>query len=153
MKSVALALILGSLLCGQNKPLLPGYVAANVGAPPAALGLDSFYAKYANALGIPITSSEKVPDAALLVARDIVIHMLSKRPDIREAMVAAQYRVGVMAQTEMTTDIPEHRDLKKPLPSAFNLTEGEKRNYDRIAKMTDKEYWDARAPALVANYT
>jgi hypothetical protein len=153
MKSVTLALIAGSLLCGQNEPLLPDYVAANIGAPPAALGLDSFYAKYANALGIPITSSEKVPDAALLVARDIVIHMLSKRPDLREAMVAAQYRVGVMAQTEMTTDVPEHRNIKKPPPSAFNLTEAEKRNYDRIAKMTDKEYWDGRARGLGGKLT
>jgi hypothetical protein len=63
------------------------------------------------------------------VARDIVIHMLSKRPDIREAMAADKYRVGVMALTEMTTGIPEHHNLKKPVANAFNLTEAEKRNY------------------------
>src|SRR3989442_604892 len=148
MTALTLTLLLSGLLFSQDKSLLSDYVAANIGAPPAALGLDSFYAKYTDALGIPITSSERVPAAALLVARDIVIHMLSKRPDIRQAMVAAKYRVGVMAQTEMTTDIPEHRNLKKLPPAAFNLTEGEKRNYDRIAKMTDKEYWDGRARGL-----
>lgn len=142
-----------ALLCAQDKPLLSDYVAANIGAPPPALGLDRFYAKYTDALGIPITSSAKVPDAALLVARDIAIHMLSKRRDILEAMVAAKYRVGVMAQTEMTTDIPEHRNLKRPAATAFNLTEAEKRNYDRIAKMTDKEYWDSRARGLGGRLT
>ena len=60
--------------------------------------------------------------------------MLSKRPDLREAMVAANYRVGIMAQTEMTTDIPEHRNLKKPLPAAFNLTEAEKRAVQEAAR-------------------
>jgi hypothetical protein len=137
----------------QEKPLIEDYIKANISAPPAELNLDPFYKKYTDALGIPITSSEKAPDAALLVARDIVIHMLSKRPDIREAMVAGKYRVGVMAQTEMTTDIPEHRNLKKPQPNAFNLTEAQKRNYERIASMTDKQYWDSRARGLGGRLT
>lgn len=137
----------------QEKPLLPDYVAANISAPPAELGLDPFYKKYADALGIPITSSEKVPDGALLVARDIVIHMLAQRPDLREAMIGRKWRVGVMAQSEMTTDVPEHRNLKRPAPTAGNLTAGEKQNYERIAAMTDKEYWDRRARGLGGNPT
>src|SRR5262245_61049979 len=138
MKPTTVALVLVGVLAAQEKALIADYIAANVSAPPVALQLDPFYTKYTEALGIPITSSAKTPDAALLVARDIVIHMLAKRPDLREAMVAAHYRVGIMAQSEMTTDIPEHRNLKKPAPTAFNLTETEKRNYDRIAKMTAK---------------
>jgi hypothetical protein len=39
---------------------------------PAALGVDPFYKKYVAAQGIPVISSERVPDAALLVARDII---------------------------------------------------------------------------------
>src|SRR5262245_11750606 len=97
-KFLTLSLFLGGCLFAQDKPLLADYIAGNISAPPAELELDSFYTKYSNALGIPITSSAKVPDAALLVARDIVIHMLAKRPDIREAMIAGKYRVGVMAQ-------------------------------------------------------
>lgn len=153
MKALTFTVILGGMIAAQDKPLLTDYAAANISAPPAELNLDPFYKKYTDAVGIPITSSEKVPDAALLVARDIVIHMLAKRSDIREAMVQGKYRVGVMAQSEMTTDIPEHRNLKKPAQTAFNLTEGEKRNYGRIAKMTDKEYWDGRARGLGGKLT
>src|SRR5688572_8990007 len=89
----------------KPKPLIPDYFSAVIGTPPASMNLDPFYAKYTEALGLPLISSAKVPDAALLVARDIVIHMLAKRPDIREGMIKAGFRVGVMAETEMTTDI------------------------------------------------
>src|SRR5262245_20622240 len=67
----------------QEKPFIQDYIKAVIGAPPASLGVDPFYKKYADAQGVAILSSEKVPDAALLVARDIVIHMLAKRPDLR----------------------------------------------------------------------
>jgi hypothetical protein len=136
--------------------LVPDYVNANVTALPESLPHDPFYRKYADALGIAILSSEKVPDAALLVARDIVIHMLAKRPDLRSAMVGQRMRVGVMAVSESTTDIPEHRDRKKPPPGDPRLTPGEKRGYETgtgIAVMSDKEYWDRRARGLGGNPT
>jgi len=139
-----------------GKPLVEDYVKANVGPVPAAFGFDAFYKKYADALGIPIVSSEKVPDAALLVARDIVIYMLAKRPDLREELIRKGWRIGVMAQGEVTTDIPEHRDRKKPPPGDPRLTEAEKRGYATgtgIALMSDKEYWDRRARGLGGNPT
>ncbi len=147
------ALLLAGFAAAQEKPLIADYFAATIGAPPSSLHLDPFYKKHVDAHGIPVTSSEKTPDAALLVARDIVIYMLAKRPDLREAMIARNWRVGVMAQTEMTTDVPEHRNRKKPAPTSGVLTEGERRNYERIAKMTDKEYWDRRARGLGGNPT
>jgi hypothetical protein len=140
----------------QEKPLIQDYPKVAVSTPPASLGVDPFYKKYADALGIAILSSEKVPDAALLVARDIVIHMLARRPDLREEMVRKKMRVGVMAQSETTTDIPEHRDRKKPARDDPRLTPGERANYDRpggIASMTDKQYWDRRARGLGGNPT
>jgi hypothetical protein len=137
-----------------QKPLISDYFHATVGAPPSALGLDPFYKKYTDALGISIVSSEKVPDAALLVARDIAIHMLAKRPDLRAEMVKKKMRVGVMAQSESTTDIPEHRDRKRPSRDDSRLTPQERANYDSgIARMTDKEYWDRRARGLGGNPT
>jgi hypothetical protein len=139
-----------TLATGQT-PLIGNYTSAAITAPPDSVRADSFYKKYADALGIPVLSSEKVPDAALLVARDIVIHMLANRPDIRGAMVAEHWRVGVMAQTELTTDIPEHRNLKKP--SIEEVTEVERAHYDKIAKLTDKQYWDKRARGLGGNPT
>jgi hypothetical protein len=63
-------------------------------------------------------------------------------------------RVGVMAQSESTTDIPEHRDWKKPGPDDPRLTPGEKANYEQgIGKMTHKEYWDRRARGMGGNPT
>jgi len=103
--------ILGLLLvstCGaycQEKP-------AKIKPPPDSLKLDPFYKKYVSVEGLPVVSSAKVPDQALQVAADIVNHMLQKRPDIREELVKANIRVVVMAKTELTTDIPEHSDLK-----------------------------------------
>lgn len=138
----------------KQKPFVEDYVRAVISSPPPALNLDPFYKKYTDALGIPIVSSEKVPDAALLVARDITIHMLSKRPDLREAMIARKMRVGVMAQAESTTDVPEQRNWKKPRRDDPRLTTGERNNYDNgIAKMTDKEYWDKRARGMGGNPT
>jgi hypothetical protein len=55
-------------------PLVRDYASAVIGPPPAPLGLDPFYRKHADALGIPVVSSPKAPDAALLVARDILVH-------------------------------------------------------------------------------
>ncbi len=127
------------------------YASAVISAPPATLSLDSFYKKYVDALGIPVVSSDKVPDAALLVARDIVVHMLASRPDLRDAMVARRWRVSVMAKTESTTDVPEHRNLKKP--TIDHVTAIERAHFDRIAKLTDKEYWDKRARGLGGNPT
>ncbi len=138
----------------QQRPFIQDYVSAAISTPPSALGVDPFYKKYTDALGIAILSSEKVPDAALVVARDIAIHMLAKRPNLRAEMVKKKMRVGVMAQSESTTDIPEHRNNKKPSRDDPRLTPGERANYDNgIGKMTDKEYWDRRARGLGGNPT
>lgn len=138
----------------KQKPLIEDYLRAVISAPPESLAVDPFYKKYTDSLGIAIVSSEKVPDAALLVARDIVIHMLARRPDLREEMIKKKMRVGVMAQTESTTDIPEQRNWKKPRRDDPRLTPGERNNYDNgIAKMTDKEYWDKRARGMGGNPT
>jgi alpha-glucosidase len=90
------------------------------------LKLDPFYKKFTEAKGFPIVSSDKVSDAALIEAADIVNHMLADREDVREALIKNKIRLAIMAPTEMTTDIPEHSDL------------------------TPKDYWDRRARGLGA---
>ncbi|MBE7174122.1 MAG: hypothetical protein INR73_26340, partial [Williamsia sp.] len=94
--------------------LVSNYEGAMIGLPPDSLKLDPFYKKWADAFGIPIVSSHQVPDAALLMARDIVNFMLSKRPDVRTTLISRKARVLVMAQTEMETDLPERSNWKKP---------------------------------------
>ena len=99
---------------GQPVELISDYVKAQLQPVPESLGVDPFYKKYVDAQGIPVISSEKVPDAALLVARDIVNTMLAARPDLRKAMIARKWRTGVIAEVEMTMDIPEYSKMKRP---------------------------------------
>jgi alpha-glucosidase len=100
-------------------------------APPElreSLKLHPFYKKYVDSDGFPIISSEKVSDAALLEANELINHMLAARDDIRRALIKNKIRFVVMAPTEMTTDVPEHSDL------------------------TPKGYWDRRARGLGATF-
>ena len=139
-----------------KEALVPDYAHVMVTMPPDSLELDPFYRKYTDAFGIPITSSEKVPNTALLMARDIVNYMLMKRMDIREALIDRGARVLVMAETEMETDLPERSDWKKPTKEDRRLTPDERENYDKpggIASMTDKEYWNKRARGMGGTVT
>jgi hypothetical protein len=125
-------------------------------APPEALGVDPFYKKYVDADGIPVVSSEKVRDTALLLARDIVNYMLQKRPDIRAVMVQKKSRLLVMAISEGETDLPERSSWTKPAIDDRRLTAGERARYNQpggIASMTAKQYWDGRARGMGGNIT
>ncbi len=116
----------------------------------------TFYAKYASADGIPVIASALVPDEALLVTRDIMKHMLSMRPDLRNDIIERGGRVGVMAVSEMTTDVPEQRDWKKPALDDRRLTDGERTRYNQpggIGSQTDKEYWNRRARGMGGTFT
>jgi len=125
-----------------------------VSTPPASLGLDPFYAKFADARGIPITGSRNVPDEAILAARDIVISMMSYRRDVRDELVRQGARIGVMAESEGTTDMPEQRDWKKPAIDDPRLTKCELRDYAKtIALQTDSQYWNARARGMGGLFT
>ncbi|MDP1027749.1 glycoside hydrolase [Sphingomonas sp. KR1UV-12] len=125
------------------------YAAQVIGRPPTAAKLDPFYQRYIDAQGIPIASSAAVPDAALLVARDIAVAMLADRPDLRRAMVASGFRVAIMAAAEGTVDLPEQRDWKKPTADDTRLTICERKHYaERIGKLSDREYWNGRARGM-----
>lgn len=105
--------------------LPPPSSAATVGAVPATLQLDAFYAKHVDAGGIAVVGSSAVPDAALLSAREIVLGILQDRPDIAAAIAGRGIRVGVIGAAENTTALPEYSDL-------------------------DSAYWDARSRGLGA---
>lgn len=85
-------------------------------APPVVRGLDAFYEKYIDAAGIPILSSAATPDETLVVACRIARQMVSFRDDVRGAMIARGARIAIMAEHEVTTDIPEHSDLDVVFP-------------------------------------
>jgi len=72
---------------------------------------DDFYQKYVSADGLLILGSSNVTDRALREARYLILSVLKTRPDVLSNLVARDVRVGVMAYTEFTTDIPEHSNL------------------------------------------
>jgi len=127
---------------GKPVELIPSYANAVIGPVPDSLGVSPFYKKYADAQGIPVISSEKVPDDALLVARDIINSMLAARPDLRAAMIARRWRTGVIAEVEMTMDIPEYANLKRPGASR-----------EEPVNQADRDYHANRSRGLGGNPT
>jgi hypothetical protein len=117
-------LFVGHLSAKDVTIRLPAVDALRVTKPPAELALDPFYEKYISADGYPIVSSGKVNDYALKEAAYVVIMMLVKRPDVRDAMIKSGSRLAIMAYHEFTTDLPES------------------------ARMKPKDFWDARARGL-----
>ena len=90
-------------------------------------GVDSFYQRYRDANGIPVLSSAAVADTAVASACVVVVRMLSARDDVRQTMIAQQMRVAVIARNEVTTDLPEHRDLYDDLPGRRRLERAPRR--------------------------
>ena len=82
-----------------------------VGPVPSELGIDPFYKKHLDADGIAIVSSGKVSDEALAITRRVVVTMLSKRPDLKKAMVEKGCKVMIIGQHEQVCDLPEYRHI------------------------------------------
>jgi hypothetical protein len=131
----------------------PASDAAPSSLSPPPVGSDSFYAKYADAGGIAVIGSSRVPDAAILRAAEIVRAMLAHRPDLREAMVGQGVRVGVIGESEAITDLPEHRHWKKPRRDDPRLTQCELKYFERIEAQTDRDYWNARSRGTGGRFT
>lgn len=82
-----------------------------VTTPPTDLGLFTFYKKYVDASGIPIVSSEKVRDEALLRARKVIIQMLSKHKPMRDMMIAKGCKVMIIGEKEEVCELPEYAHI------------------------------------------
>lgn len=74
--------------------------------------LSTHYKKSLLVEGFPILGSAKVSDYAILEAAYLIRRMIGFRTDILHAMANNNVRLVVMAVTEMTTDVPEHNDLR-----------------------------------------
>ena len=103
---------------GKTKELGGDYPAASCAATPtdAPADFDPFFEKYLDGNGIPVLASAAVSDDAVKTACIIVVRMLSKRDDVRQAMIAQQMRVAIIGRNEMTTDIPDYRNLNTMFP-------------------------------------
>ena len=110
---------------------------------------EKFYRKQVEAYGIPIQSSDRVPDEALLAARDMARDMLSHRPELAEWLVANDYRVAIIAEEEALLDLPDKANWTRPARDDPRLTRCELKHYDvRIGALTDRAYWNARARGI-----
>lgn len=105
----------GTVYMGEQAPFAG--CERKAAAPPAALGLSSFYTKYLDGYGTPVLSSAKVSDQALVRACRITGEMFSARPDLRKATAGNRLRVVVLGTTERTTEIPEYADLNQAFPN------------------------------------
>lgn len=86
--------------------------ACQVGPVPAALraawDVDPFYQKHADANGIPILTSNAPPDNTLVLACQLVIEMVSRRDDVRLALIENRVHFSIIGVNELTNDIPEY---------------------------------------------
>jgi hypothetical protein len=116
--------------------------------PPAWLGADPFYTKFVEVDGIPILSSAKVADRALLTARLIIHDSLRHRPELARVLVTQGQRIALLADDEAITDLPQNRTWKKPTIDDPRLTYCERKLYDvRIGRLSDRAYWNGRERA------
>ena len=91
----------------DNRTIATGDVSAAETVTKPPVGIDSFYRKHLDAEGVTIVSSDAVPDAALVAARRNILHLLSKRPDVHQAMLQYVPRISIMAISETASDLPE----------------------------------------------
>ena len=135
-------LALGLLALGEFAP--GGLVSAPlwaqelpaVGPVPANSKIPKFYSKQLSVQGYPIVASDRVNDFALREAGWLVEQLTSGRPGLREALIAAQSRLCIIAHNEFTTDLPEFAQL--PPQRGFE-------------SLSAKDYWDARARGTGGN--
>jgi alpha-glucosidase len=77
----------------------------------------SFFAKELLCHGIPIKTSAEVTNEAMYVACDRIAMELKNLPQVISNLIASGVEVHIIGQHQMTSDLPEFRDLKgKPLP-------------------------------------
>jgi hypothetical protein len=145
----------------RPRPIVYDYLKYVIAEPPPEVvrrfNLDTtFYRKHADANGFPILASAKVPDAALAIVRDQVNYMLAHRPDVRDTMIARGARIGIMAETEYTMDIPEQRGWTVPRFLDPRLTPGERAAYYEeggLGYRSPQAYWNPRARGMGGTFT
>lgn len=99
----------------QGVNCAPESVPQNLRNPP--FRLDNFYQRYCDANGIPVLGSIILRDEALIAAQERITRMSTELDAvILNNMIRLNTRIAIMAQTEVTTDIPEHADLPTFFP-------------------------------------
>lgn len=106
----SILLIISLYSCSDKKGQLSSDE-VKVTAVPDTLGIDPFYKKYVDAGGIPVVSSANVNDSALVRASKVISQVLSKREDVKKAMIAKGCKVMIIGEKEEVCDIPEYKEI------------------------------------------
>lgn len=110
-------------------PLAPGdgsppLAALAVGPIPdelrRAYAIHPFYQRCVILRGIPIIGSANVSDYAFLECAWTLDHLLDGRATALDALRRAKVRVGILAVTEYTMDLPENQSPRMLARAAFN---------------------------------
>lgn len=118
---IIIVLLISTISIAKNSNSTP-LAKPQVTVPPTELNLAPFYKKYLNANGIPIVSSWRLPDSAMVKAWEIISFMTNDLPEVNlKQMQKVGSRVGIMARYEGTTDIPEHAYLTKDTSINWDL--------------------------------
>lgn len=95
----------------------PNPTSCVIGAPSASLGLDAFYGKYCSVRGIPLVAASVVPDAAFNEAWNVLENMLTGvSSTVVQKIIANNIRIGIIGKNQLTTDMPEYRNLDRDFP-------------------------------------
>ncbi len=105
---------------GAEKPGQPIRVDAIQESLRKEYRLDPFYKKYTEIVGIPIIGSENVSDYAFLECAWTLDHLLHGRTMAHDALIKSKVRVGIIAVTEYTMDIPENQRPDMLARGAYN---------------------------------
>lgn len=113
IRAIALLVVMLSVADGAcDDEVAPVRVALPSEALRSELQLSPLYCKCVMLRSFPIVGSEKVSDYAMLEAAYLVEAMLAERPELLDALARNKVRLAVMSAGELTTDVPEHSDLK-----------------------------------------
>ena len=105
---------------GTESPSQPIHVEAIPDSLRSEYRLNPFYKKCTVLNGIPIIGSENVSDFAFLECAYTLDHLLHGRTMAHDALVKSKVRVGIIAATEYTMDIPENQNPRMLADGAYH---------------------------------
>ncbi len=76
----------------------------------------AFYTQQCEILGVSILASSSVQPEALDVVARVFAEVIGHRPDLIEVMIINGLRIGIMADDQVSTDLPEHSELNVLFP-------------------------------------
>ncbi len=83
---------------------------------PVDLGYDPFYRQHCSVFGLDVLGSSAVVAGAVERTAEIIVDMIGHRRDLIDQMIRQGTRVGVIAASEVTSDMPEYRDIYTRFP-------------------------------------